>query len=81
MSSRLGLLHEVADRLDAGALQAVVGADAELELLDQDVVQPVGAGAAGAVGSAGAAPAASRRPGRARQLLDAVGVGEDRQAT
>src|SRR3954470_219392 len=38
---RLRLLQEVADGLDAGALQAVVGADAELELLDQDVVHPV----------------------------------------
>src|SRR3954470_15371557 len=30
----LGLRDEVADRLDARALEAVVGADAELELLD-----------------------------------------------
>src|SRR6201990_3658447 len=34
----LGLRDEVADRLDARALEAVVGADAELELLDEDVV-------------------------------------------
>src|SRR5215208_1988912 len=34
----LGLADQVADCLDAGALEAVVGADAQLELLDQDVV-------------------------------------------
>src|SRR3954453_15708427 len=38
---RLRLLEQVADRLHAGALQAVVGADAQLELLDQDVVHAV----------------------------------------
>src|SRR5438105_7558985 len=37
----LGLHHEVADRLDTDALQAVVGADAELELLDREVLHPV----------------------------------------
>src|SRR5436853_6437564 len=37
----LGLRHEVADRLDADALEAVVGADAELELLDREVLHPV----------------------------------------
>src|SRR5918994_5817814 len=45
----LGLLHEVADRLNAGALEAVVRADTQLELLDQDVVHPAGAGGSGAV--------------------------------
>src|SRR5436853_5161909 len=34
----LGLHHEIADRLDTDALQAVVGADAELELLDREVL-------------------------------------------
>src|SRR4051795_7664437 len=34
----LGLRDEVADGLDAGPLEAVVRADAELELLDEDVV-------------------------------------------
>src|SRR3954451_11874782 len=38
---RLRLLQQVADRLHAGALQAVVGADPQLELLDQDVVHAV----------------------------------------
>src|SRR5207249_6235881 len=38
----LRLRDEVADRLDADALEAVVGADAELELLDREVLHPVG---------------------------------------
>ena len=42
----LGLLNQVADRLDARALEAVVRAHAELELLDQDVVHRRAAGAA-----------------------------------
>src|SRR3954452_17339990 len=37
----LGLRDEVADRLDADALQAVVRAHAELELLDREVLHPV----------------------------------------
>src|SRR5581483_1163175 len=37
----LGLRDEVADRLDPDALQAVVRADAELELLDREVLHPV----------------------------------------
>src|SRR5919109_5402482 len=67
----LRLLHEVADRLDARALEAVVGAHPQLELLDQDVVHP-GAGGAAAVardpfaGDEGCALVAQR--------LDAVGV-------
>src|SRR4029453_16669657 len=36
----LGLLDQVADRLDARPLEAVVRAHAQLELLDQDVVPP-----------------------------------------
>src|SRR4029079_2744166 len=36
----LRLHHEVSDRLDADALQAVVRADAELELLDRVVHHP-----------------------------------------
>src|SRR3954471_5834069 len=35
----LGLRDEVGDGLDARALQAVVRADAELELLDEDVLE------------------------------------------
>src|SRR5215207_11555864 len=37
----LGLRDEVADRLDAGALEAVVRTHAQLQLLDQDVVHRV----------------------------------------
>src|SRR6187397_2572679 len=37
----LGLRREIADRLDANTLEAVVGADAELELLDREVLHPV----------------------------------------
>src|SRR5256714_7786665 len=37
----LALRDEVADRLDADALEAVVRADAELELLDREVLHPV----------------------------------------
>src|SRR4051794_34613255 len=35
---RLGLLQQLADGLDAGTLEAVVRTDAQLELLDEDVV-------------------------------------------
>src|SRR3954452_22336645 len=81
LALRLG--HEVADRLDTGALEAVVAADPELELLDEDVVHR----------PAAALPAALRKPvapagavveaDRARagpEILDAVLVGEDREA-
>src|SRR5256885_2255446 len=37
----LRLHDEIADRLDADALEAVVRADAELELLDREVLHPV----------------------------------------
>src|SRR5215212_9901291 len=37
----LRLRHEVTDGLDADALQAVVRPDAELELLDREVLHPV----------------------------------------
>src|SRR5918997_718536 len=39
----LRVLDEVAHRLDARPLEAVVGPHAQLELLDQDVVHPAGA--------------------------------------
>src|SRR3954469_24319453 len=48
---RLRLLQELADGLDAGTLQAVVRADAQFELLDQDVSHRAAATAPG--GSAG----------------------------
>src|SRR4051794_41839418 len=51
----LGLRDQVADRLDARALEAVVRAHAQLELLDEDVVhRRAAAGAAAREGSAGA---------------------------
>src|SRR4029077_6698165 len=43
---RARLAHQVADGLDAGALEAVVGAHAQFELLDQDLVEPVRGGTA-----------------------------------
>src|SRR5947209_3125478 len=74
---RLGLLEQVANRLHAGALEAVVRADPELELLDQDVVH-------------GVRRARARRcdvdvvyalaVAAALDLLEPVGVGEDREA-
>src|SRR3954471_15944525 len=74
----LGLRDEVADGLDPRPLEAVVGADAELELLDEYVVHRAAARDPGPVHGAGAV--ALERPGRAlAQLLDAVGVGEDRE--
>src|SRR3954469_13868332 len=74
----LGLRDEVADGLDARPLEAVVRAHAELELLDEDVVHRAGLAAAAAVHRAVAH--ALELAGRAgAQLLDAVGVGEDRE--
>src|SRR4051795_1414140 len=70
----LRLRHEVADRLDAGTLEAVVAADAELEVLAEDVVHP-GAPALGAAGRERVAAArAVLEADRARtrpQVLDA----------
>src|SRR4051794_23881112 len=77
----LGLRDQVADRLDARALEAVVRAHAELELLDEDVVHRAARGRRR--GAAPVEPADTRglelaaRAGA--ELLHAVGVGEDRQ--
>src|SRR3954471_4909351 len=65
----LRLADEVADRLDADALQAVVRADAELELLDREVLHPVRERRLGGLG---------RGSGLA-EALDLVHVGEDRK--
>ena len=64
---------QVADRLDAGALQAVVGADADLELLDQAVVA--------LARPAPPAPSPRRRRSRRGSVSSSTrsGVGEDRQ--
>src|SRR3954447_2178608 len=76
----LGLRDEVADRLDAGPLETVVRAHAELELLDEDVVHRARGGATGARSVDRDAVAGVQRPaGTGAELLDAVGVGEDRQ--
>src|SRR5215208_7851570 len=74
----LGLLDEVAHRLDARALEAVVRAHAQLELLDQDVVHPTGARRTGAVARETVGPGDQGRT-LVTQRLHAVGVGEDRQ--
>src|SRR5215210_119169 len=80
----LALADEVADRLDAGALEAVVRPHAELELLDQDVVHRAAAGppADAREGARANAAAVVERGDAARahaELLDPVLVGEDRQ--
>src|SRR4051794_30926551 len=68
----LALRHEVADRLDADALQAVVRADPELELLDREVLHPVR--------ERRLSRAAAVRSSRGfAEALDLVDVGEDRQ--
>src|SRR6202012_162230 len=69
-----GLGDQVADRLDASALEAVVGAHAKLQLLDQDVpllaLHTAGSGAA-ARGQALTVRAGDLAAGRGAQLLDA----------
>src|SRR5918911_128262 len=65
----LRLRDEVADRLDADALEAVVRADAELQLLDREVLHPV------RERDLGAAAVAGRR--LLAEALDLVDVGED----
>src|SRR3954471_23294186 len=67
----LALRDEVADRLDADALEAVVRADAELELLDREVLHPVREGLRRAA-------AVGRRLLHVTSLPD-VDVGEDRE--
>src|SRR5258708_11458731 len=80
---RLRLLQQLADRLDAGTLEAVVRADAEFELLDEDVVHRSAATATGTTGHSAdtgqAAATGSAVAGTGLQLLEALGVGEDRQ--
>src|SRR6266536_2640626 len=47
----LGLHDEIADRLDPDALQAIVGTDSELELLDREILHPVSERRLGAAAS------------------------------
>src|SRR5947207_14614157 len=68
----LALRDEIADRLDADALEAVVRADAELELLDREVLHPV------RERDLGASTVAGGRSGLA-EALDLLDVGEDRE--
>src|SRR5436309_15497787 len=68
---RLGLRDQIADRLDARALEAVVGAHAELELLDQDAVLLSLQARRGAAGADGEAVPVELPAGRRAQLLDA----------
>src|SRR5581483_10653160 len=67
----LGLRDEVADRLDPDALEAVVRADAELELLDREVLHPVR--------ELDVDHRALERRGVGAEALDALEVGEDRE--
>src|ERR1044072_8273656 len=67
----LALRHEVADRLDAGRLEAGVRGDAELQLPHRGVPLPVR-------GGLGRPAAVSRRLLRVAALPD-IDVGEDRE--
>src|SRR5260370_6450685 len=66
----LRLRHEVADRLDADALEAVVRADTELELLDREVLHPVRE-------RLGRQHAVTRRCGSLAEALDPLDVSQD----
>src|ERR1700710_1176984 len=68
----LRLHHAVTDGLDADALQAVVRADAELELLDREVLHPV------RERGLGAGTLADGR-GRLAEALHLLDVREDRE--
>src|SRR5437763_7740457 len=70
----LRLRDEVADRLDADALEAVVRANAELELLDREILHPARERDRRRV--AGAVGARRRVLAEALHLLE---VGEDRE--
>src|SRR5436305_13227879 len=78
---RLGLLQQLADRLDAGALEAVVRADAQLELLDEDVVHRAATCAASGRCADAREPACGGGTVAAAclELLEPLGVGEDRE--
>src|SRR5436305_5522035 len=68
----LRLDHEVADRLDPDALEAVVRADTELEFLDREVLHPVSERRLRTRAAVG------RGSGLA-EALDPVEIGEDRE--
>src|SRR3954453_19261012 len=68
----LGLHDEIADRLDADPLEAVVGANAQLELLDREVLHPVGMRGLGT-------DAVAADGGSLAEALDLLDVREDRE--
>src|SRR6476646_4204439 len=75
----LGLADQLADGLDPRPLEAVVGAHAELELLDQDVIVDAATGrrrGGGAARTGGRRLELAARPRAQRRDLS---VGEDRQ--
>src|SRR5690349_17293917 len=74
--SQLGLRlrDEVADRLDADALEAVVRANAELELLDREVLHPARERDGGSLD-----PTVGGGGSRLAEALDLLEVGEDRE--
>src|SRR3954454_17145188 len=77
---RLRLLQQLADGLDAGTLEAVVGADTEFELLDEDVVhRPATATSGSTAATDQPGCRSSAVAGAGLQLLEALGVGEDRE--
>src|SRR4051794_35215284 len=78
----LRLRHEVADRLDSGTLETVVAADAEFELLDEDVVHRAAAALTALREDvpARAGAVVEREVGAGAEVLDAVLVREDREA-
>src|SRR3954453_3055401 len=69
----LRLHDEIANRLDADALEAVVRADAELELLDREVLHP------GPEAPLGARPVADDAAVDRAELVHLLRIGEDRQ--
>src|SRR5437588_2682778 len=76
---RLGLRHEIADGLDPGPLQAVVRPHAELELLDQYVLERIRLPRGSAAGHPWLARLERPRHAGLAELHDPVGDGEDRQ--
>src|SRR5690242_707059 len=67
---RARLAHEVADRLHSRPLQAVVGAHAQFELLDQDLVEAVGGSGAAVAGGGEAVAGDGRNRLPCGQLFD-----------
>src|ERR1700710_2466877 len=75
----LGLRDQIADRLDARPLEAVVGAHTELKLLDQDAPLLALQRSLGSPSADCQAVTVELSARRRTKLLDAIGVGEDRE--